>query len=113
MILGVVVTSTSIINKKMRFFIFIGVLFFLYGTYGAILSFIRRVRRKKVAKLATEKTIKSNRRLIIKNKIKAKREGNNTHANPHNHPHNLKKCPNCGAIVSKTFRFCPYCGYGV
>lgn len=87
-ILGIIVIISSIMNPDMIIFLVFGIGFLLWGG----IQFLRRMleTKKKTEVQPAEKTVQ-------------------------NHPHQqrYKRCPNCMSVIEVSYRFCPYCGYGV
>jgi DNA-directed RNA polymerase subunit RPC12/RpoP len=82
--------------KKLIFFFFVGLLFFMIGIIKELFLFLR------------------------KNLDKGKRSKHHSHPphikekpNPRTQPQELNYmlCPGCGTKVHKSFKFCPNCGY--
>ena len=97
-VLGLVVAISSLFQRQMILFVFIGVGILIYGL----------IKQFKKPKERVSPSLKQQHSRIS-------HPAHNNHQTHHHvsMQHKYKTCPNCKHVISRSARFCPHCGYGV
>lgn len=119
--LGVIVLVVSLVQQEMRIFAVAGIGFIIWGLIR--LAIVKSEEKKNTRKhTAHNKVHHTHQQTHHHNQIhqhghhpqKTQTPYHSQHATHHQTHHSkYKVCPNCQAVIEKTYRFCPYCGYGV
>lgn len=130
--LGIVVTISSLLNRDMIIFVVAGAGFILWGLYKLLIK-KKEVNKQKIVqnrnnnyrnnspntssnfRTNNPQFQQTNNRLNQNNFNNQQRVNVDNNKRPIQNPNLLqyKRCPNCQSSYERSYRFCPYCGYGV
>ena len=127
-VLGIIVTVASLLNKNMILFVAIGIGFIIWGGIRLIIASSKKKEKKQVYPAQDSAQAHAHRQHHqhgMHNSIHQHHPAQqHSHAprqhapqhGTHNHPvhqQQYKRCPSCHQAIERSYRFCPYCGYGV
>ncbi|MGM5481994.1 MAG: zinc-ribbon domain-containing protein [Nanobdellota archaeon] len=94
-IIGLIVTTVSLFNDDLEIFIYIGIIFLLYGVGKCGLRFLKKEKKTKAQK----------------EQKPSQEQATQHHPQQNNHQHKqIYFCKNCGKRLTIHDNFCPHCG---
>lgn len=120
--LGTVVAIASLFEKSMRIFVFVGLAMAFWGFVRYYLDAASGSKKDKsqsvkhnVEHQAAQRQYAQHQQHNQPQRGHYQQHPNAAHQHHAQHVHQVqyKKCPNCLGTYESTYRFCPYCGYGV
>ena len=104
-IVGGIVGGVSYFESSLRFFMYIGGFFLVYGVAKSLIQFITRTKVRESEQNIVNNQLHWQKRLEQRNKSLG-----NQNQYFQQQPANVKYCHFCGSKVRADFRFCPGCG---